>query len=137
MSLELQFQSIVASFLYGLVLGFEYGFFNRIFFHMKIKMIRLVVEVIHDCLCLAGYFFLIVALNKGHFNLYLYMALFLGIIFYIYGFSSGYLARLEYIMRFFRWLFYPIRFIFSKIHVILKHVRQVKRHGRKKTNKTE
>jgi len=136
-SLELQFQSVAASFLYGLMLGFGYGLFNRVFFSVRIGLIRMTAEIIHDCLWLAGYFFLIVALNKGHFNLYLYFALLLGVAFYIYGFSSGYLAGLEYLMRFFRWFFYPIRFIFSKIRAILRHVRRVSVHGRKKENQTE
>lgn len=135
MSLQLQFQSIIASFLYGLGMGFGYAFFNRMIFHLKWKIISYILEAICDSLLLLGYFYLIVFLNGGHFNLYGYIALFLGVVFYIAGFSSGYLRYLEYVMHFFRWFFYPIRFIFFKIRAILKRVRKVKRHGKSKEKK--
>lgn len=135
MSLELQFQSLVASFLYGLALGFGYGLFNRITFHVKWMPIRYGLEIINDCAWLFVFFFLIVSLNNGHFNLYLFLCLILGIAFYEWCFAAGYLFYLEYIMRFFRWFFCPIHFIFSKISGILKKMRKVIGRGKKTKNK--
>lgn len=137
MSLEVQFQSFVASFLYGLGLGFGYGFFNRACFNLKIKLLRWGLEIFIDSFLALTYFMMIVFLNGGHFNLYLYLALGLGLSFYIFYFARGYLFYLEYLMRFFRWFFFPFRFIFSKIRAILKHVRKVWQDGKNKEDKTQ
>lgn len=138
MSLELQFQSVMASFLYGLCLGFSYGLFNRVFFFLSWRFLRTLLEIVFDALMLSGYFFLMVALNKGHFNLYLFLALALGVVFYESGFAGGYLYYLEGVMRIFGRLFYPIRFIFSKIRGILKQIRKVTKRGKaKKEGKIE
>ena len=135
MPLELQFQSLAASFLYGLFLGFVYGFFNRLFFGVKWRWLRTILEIGLDTSLLAGYFFSIVRLNRGHFNQYMFLTLLVGVLIYLFVFSRGYLSELEGIMRFFRWLFSPIRFIFLKIRAILKKIRTVKRDGKKKKAK--
>lgn len=106
MSLEVQFQSLIASFLYGLFLGFAYGLFNRICFHMRFLPLRWAVEIAFDTCLLLGYFFFIVSLNHGNFNVYLILALGFGVLFYLFCFAGGYLFYLEYLMRFFRWLFF-------------------------------
>ena len=137
MSLDLQFQSIIASFGYGLVFGFGYGFYNRACFYLKWKWVRYILEACFDCAMIGIYFFMIVYLNGGHFNLYLFLSFAIGIIFYVSGFQNGYLRYLESVMYFFRWLSSPFRFIFRKIRVILKKsMRKVKRLGttKKKTN---
>lgn len=137
MSLELQFRSVAASFFYGLFMGFGYGFFNRACFHMRLRIGRTLLEIIHDSLWLTGYFFMMVWLNHGHFNLYLYLALALGTGCYIFALSAGYLMVLERLMSFFYRLFFPFRFIFRRIHAILRHVKKVTKGGSKKKRKTE
>lgn len=137
MSLELQFQSIIASFLFGLVLGFSYGFFNRVCFTVRYWPFRWFLEAVFDSAAVMLFFFLIVALNSGHFNLYLYLAVILGVCFYEKAFAVGYLCDLEYVMRFFRWFFSPFRFIFHVIRVILRKTRRMIRHGKKQKDQTE
>lgn len=135
MSLELQFQSLVASFLYGLVFGFGYGLFNRLCFRVKWTPFRYALEIVNDCAWISGYFFLMVNLNNGHFDVYLFLCLCLGIVFYECCFAAGYLFYLEYVMKIFRWFFSPIHFIFSKIRGILKKMKKVKCHGKKNKSK--
>lgn len=137
MNIDIQFQTIVASLLYGLGWGFCYGGFNRTLLHLKNQLLRGLCEIVFDCAMIVGFFFLIVKINNGNFSVYLYLSLICGVAIYYLYFSYGYLYQLEKLMRFFRWIFYPLHFIFLKISDILKTKKKVRKHARKKKQKTE
>lgn len=137
MTIDIQFQTIMASLLYGLGWGFCYGGFNRMLLHLNKPMLRGLSEIIFDSATMLGYFFLIVKINHGIFNIYLYLALLLGIAIYYFYFSYGYLYHLEKIMRFFKWIFYPLHFIFIRISAILKTKKKVIKHVHEKKKKTK
>jgi len=133
MSLQVQIQSLVASFFFGLLYGLCYGFYNRCVLKISFKTIKLILEIGFNLLFVTAYFYAMLWINYGKFYLYHYILLFLGVIFYLTFLAKGYLKMIETWMAFFRWLFLPFSFINKKIHDILSHIKKVKRHGNKKS----
>ena len=71
MSLQVQFQSLVVSFMFGLFYGFGYGFFNRLF--LKMRRLRYVLDALFNIVWISVYFYTMLYINNGIFILYHYV----------------------------------------------------------------
>ena len=82
MSLELQFQVIIFSFLFGVIFLAIYQLFNIIFYRLKGTLIRFVFEIILFGFCVTVYFIILFIINNAILNIYLPLFIILGAIFY-------------------------------------------------------
>ena len=82
MSLELQFQVIIFSFLFGVIFLAIYQLFNIIFYRLKGTLIRFVFEIILFGFCVTVYFIILFIINNAILNIYLPLFILLGAIFY-------------------------------------------------------
>lgn len=137
MSLQVQIQTLVASFFFGLMYGFCYGFYNRCVFKLSIKLVKTLLEIGFNLVFVTAYFYVMLWINYGKFYFYHGLAMVLGVLFYLMFLSKEYLRMVESSMTFFRCLFLPFIFINKKIRGILSHIKKVSRHGRQKDKKTK
>ena len=97
MSLSQQFQIIIFSFLFGILFLASYDLFNRIFYRIKGKFVRFVLELIFFSILSGLYFLVLFLINEAVLTIYLPLLIILGALFYI-KFLSFPLLRLYEIM---------------------------------------
>ena len=97
MSLSQQFQIIIFSFLFGILFLASYDLFNRIFYRIKGKFVRFVLELIFFSILSGLYFLVLFLINDAVLTIYLPLLIILGALFYI-KFLSFPLLRLYEIM---------------------------------------
>lgn len=97
MSLSQQFQIIIFSFLFGILFLASYDLFNRIFYRIKGKFVRFVLELIFFSTLSGLYFLVLFLINDAVLTIYLPLLIILGALFYI-KFLSFPLLRLYEIM---------------------------------------
>lgn len=129
MTLLVQIQSMIVSFVFGLVYGFSYGLYNRCVLKINLFFVRIILESLYNCLFVICYFYAMLYVNYGKFYIYHFMLLGLGVLYYLLFLSKGYLRFIEII---FHYLILPFDFIIKKIHGILSHIKRVRGHGNKK-----
>lgn len=137
MSLEVQIQSLVVSFLAGLLYGFGYGFYNRCVLKLSRFIFRMILEMTFNICFITLYFYTVLLVNDGKFYFYYFIVMALGVFYYLVFLSKGYLRMIEKIMDFFHFLFLPFYFINKKIRGILSHIKWVGKHGKQANKQTK
>lgn len=99
MNLGQQFQIIIFSFLFGIIFLASYDLFNRIFYKIKGKFVRFVLELIFFSLLSSFYFFILFAINDAVLTIYLPLLIILGALFYIKFLSFPLLIIYESIIK--------------------------------------
>ena len=120
MELEVQFQILFVSILFGMYLLSFWQLLNRIF--LKKIIIRFFFELPFFILNFLFYYFLLFKLNGGVFNIYLLLGIFIG--FFIH--QKFYASKIL--------LFYE--FILNKVNGIIKNIKmRCKKYGKNKKRK--
>ncbi len=119
MQLEVQFQVLSMSVIFGMYLLSSWQFLNRVFY--KHNIIRFFFELPFFSFNFLLYYFMLFKLNNGIFNIYLFLGLIIG--FYIH--QKFYAPKIL--------LFYE--FILKKINVIIKKSKRWIPHGKNKKRK--
>lgn len=120
MSLIDQFEIIIFSFVYGIIFISIYDLFNRLFYKIKGKLIRFVLELTLFSILSIVYFFTLFLLNDASLSIYLPISLILGMLFY-YKFVCFYMLSLyENIIKSINNKLDPVKVYFRKKFVIIK-----------------
>ncbi len=99
MNLGQQFQIIIFSFLFGILFLASYDLFNRIFYRIKGKFVRFVLELILFSLLSSLYFIILFLINDAVLTIYLPLLIILGALFYIKFLSFPLLRFYEMIIQ--------------------------------------
>lgn len=77
MNLEIQIQSLISSFVYGLFLSLLYNIFYKYLYHKK-TIINLISNFLFTILNVLFYFFMLMLINKGILHVYFLISLISG-----------------------------------------------------------
>lgn len=126
MSLLIQFQCLLYSFLYGFVMSGVYHIINRLFYHIP-HLFRYLLQVLIGISFGMLYFYGLVFFNKGILRLYFFVLIFVGYLFYQKYYAYYVLYDLEFCIQILKRFLSPFIFFFKKISVIIqKRVKKVK-----------
>ena len=128
MSLSQQFQIIIFSFLFGILFLASYDLFNRIFYRIKGKFVRFVLELIFFSILSGLYFLVLFLINDAVLTIYLPLLIILGALFYI-KFLSFPLLRLYEIMI--QWVKKKLSQYNKKMKKNLKIIKKKKKNEKK------
>ena len=107
MSLSQQFQIIIFSFLFGILFLASYDLFNRIFYRIKGKFVRFVLELIFFSILSGLYFLVLFLINDAVLTIYLPLLIILGALFYIKFLSFPLLRLYEIMIQWVKKKLYP------------------------------
>lgn len=102
MNLSQQFQIIIFSFLFGILFLASYDLFNRIFYKIKGKFVRFVLELIFFSILSSLYFLVLFLINDAVLTIYLPLLIILGALFYIKFLSFPLLRLYEIMIQWFK-----------------------------------
>lgn len=126
MNLNIQFEIILISFLFGIFFMIFYDLFNAIFYFKKGKILRLPFEILFFLAFSFLFFLLTLKICNAKLNIFIILFLFFGVLFYI---------------AFLRYYFLSLyNFIVSKIKLKLFHIKNriaIIKAKRKKKSKNE
>lgn len=100
MNLSTQFEVIIASLLFGILLMIIYEFINRFMYYKKGKLIRLVVETICFLLMSLLFFIIMLKISYARLNIFIPVFIFLGIIIYLFLLQTHFQYAFNYIFSF-------------------------------------
>ncbi len=136
MELIIQIKSLVISCLLGIFISMTYSFINRLFYRLRRNILRYIIEIIMMICFSYVYVITVVYVNDGIITLYMMITFLIGIYLYEKYYAKHFLVLYEAILRLLRYILSPFIFIFRKICVILKKIRnRVIRWQRKKRKK--
>ena len=127
MSLSQQFQIIIFSFLFGIFFLAVYDLFNRLFYKIKGKFVRVVFELILFSLLSTIYFFILFIINDAVLTIYLPLSLIIGGLFYFKFLSFPLLTLYESIIKKIKNRIRPYYLSISKKFAIMKEKRKERR----------
>ncbi len=77
MNLEIQIQSLISSFVYGLYLSLIYNIFYKYLYNKNI-IINLISNLLFTIINVSSYFFILILINKGTIHIYFLISLICG-----------------------------------------------------------
>ncbi len=77
MNLEIQIQSLISSFVYGLYLSLIYNIFYKYLYNKNI-IINLISNLLFTIINVSSYFFILILINKGTIHIYFLISLISG-----------------------------------------------------------
>ncbi len=143
MTLFQQFQVFVGSIVIGMLFSFLWSVFNRIFYGLQGKWVRIPFETIFLSLLALIYFLFLHRINGGILNLHYFLALIIGVLLYLKFYARNINIWLEEIaIKLKLKILVPLKkrygILVSKIKKILTNIkkrRAAKRDGKRKKKK--
>lgn len=132
MSLIVQFQCLLYSFLFGFVMTGVYHIMNRLLYGVPMFLRYISQCLIGICFGML-YFYGLVFLNEGILRLYFFIFMLMGYLLYSHYYAYYLLYFLEKIVSIFKRIFSPFIFFFRYINgIIQKRIGRMKRKWQKR-----
>lgn len=135
MNLVTQIQGVGYSFVFGLVFSFIYHFIHRCFIKCKQRLFRLCLQIVIGVVFGIVYYYGLLVINEGLIRMYFLAALLFGYIVYQNYYSHKMMVIIEKMVKWLKYVFSPLFFVFRKINAIMVKAKKVIRWQKKDSKK--
>lgn len=134
MNLITQIQGIGYSFSYALIASFFYHVINRTIIKVKWKVMKIILEILVGINFATGYYLGLIFINEGIIKLYFILVMIFGYLIYELYFHQNLIGVIDFVTKYVKCVFLPIRFVFRKFNDIMKNTKRVIMWKRKGEN---